>query len=150
MISLAVFDLQVRYHVFDSCMQRGQPPSIAELSATLNASMEQVRGALANLAEARMLVLQKDSGEILMANPFSAVPTSFLVETPRFSCYGNCIWDSLGIAAMLHQDVQIRTSCADCGHALQLKTIDEQVHGDRSVIHFAIPAHHWWDDIVFT
>ena len=144
------FDLQVRYHIYDSCMERGQPPLIDELSAILNVSKEQIGDALANLAEARILVLQKDSGEILMANPFSAVPTSFLVETQKFSCYGNCIWDSLGIAAMLHQDVRIRTSCADCGRALEIKIIQGMVQAHEALIHFAIPAHHWWDDIVFT
>jgi hypothetical protein len=150
MTGLQVFDLQVRYHIYDLCLKRGQPPSIAELSAVLNTPLEQVGDALSNLAEAHMLVLQRESGEILMANPFSAVPTSFLVETPKFSCYGNCIWDSLGIAAMLDQDVHIRTSCADCGHALEIRIINGEVYGDTGLIHFAIPARHWWDDIVFT
>jgi hypothetical protein len=150
MTSLNAFDLEARYHIYDICMKRGQPPLIGELSTLLSAPTEQVREALANLAEAHMLVLQKDTGEILMANPFSAVPTGFLVETPKFVCYGNCIWDSLGIAAMLHQDVHIRTSCADCGHSLELKILDGEVRGDEGLIHFAIPARHWWDDIVFT
>ena len=150
MTSLDLFDLETRFHVFNFCLERGHPPSIAELSSVLKAPAEQVRNALANLAEAHMLVLQKESGEILMANPFSAVPTSFLVETLEFSCYGNCIWDSLGIAALLHQDVHIRTSCADCGHALELRIMDGNIYGDEGLVHFAVPARHWWDDIVFT
>ena len=145
-----VLDLQVRYHVYDGCIKRGQPPLIGELSSILNVSTEQIRNALVNLAEAHMLVLQKDSGEILMANPFSAVPTSFVVETPKFSCYGNCIWDALGIAAMLDQAVSIKTSCADCGFALELKIMQGAVSGHEGIVHFAIPARHWWDDIVFT
>jgi hypothetical protein len=36
-----------------------------------------------------------------MANPFSAVPTPFLVRSGDRSWYGNCIWDALGIPAML-------------------------------------------------
>lgn len=150
MTNLNELDLQARSLIYDSCLKHGQPPSIEQLSADLDASLEQTRSALANLAEAHMLVLQKDSGEILMANPFSAVPTSFVVETLKFTCYGNCIWDSLGIAAMLHQDVTIKTSCADCGHALQLQVTNNKVQGDQGLIHFAIPARHWWDDIVFT
>jgi hypothetical protein len=150
MTSLNRFDLQARAHIYNFCLERGQPPSIAELSTALGAQAQQTREALAKLAEAHMLVLQKESGEILMANPFSAVPTSFLVETPKFSCYGNCIWDSLGIAAMLNQDVRIRTSCADCGQALELKIIQGSVQGQDGIVHFAIPARHWWDDIVFT
>lgn len=145
-----VLDLQLRYHIYDVCMKRGQPPLIGELSSILNAPAGHIRNALANLAEAHMLVLQKDSGEILMANPFSAVPTSFMVETPKFSCYGNCIWDALGIAAMLDQDATIKTSCADCGYALELRIVQSEVSGPNAIVHFAIPARHWWDDIVFT
>jgi hypothetical protein len=150
MTNLDLRDLQTRSYIYNFCLERGQPPSIAELSAVLNTSMDQIKDALVKLAEAHMLVLQKDSGEILMANPFSAVPTGFLVETPAFSCYGNCIWDSLGIAAMLHQDVHVRTSCADCGQSIELKIVNEEVRGDESIVHFAIPARQWWDDIVFT
>ena len=150
MAPLSEFDLQVRSHIYDSCMKRGKPPSIAELSIALSGKTEEIRSALENLAEAHMLVLQKDSGELLMANPFSAVPTSFLVETPQFACYGNCIWDSLGIAAMLNQEVRIQTSCADCGDALEVSIVNGEVRGDPGLVHFAIPAHHWWDDIVFT
>jgi hypothetical protein len=150
MATLSEFDLQVRSHIFDLCMQRGEPPLVSELSKLVNSPARQVQNALSNLADAHMLVLQKDSGEILMANPFSAVPTSFLVGTPNFSCYGNCIWDSLGIAAMLNQDVRIRSSCADCGDALDVNIVSGDVRGDTGIVHFAIPAHHWWDDIVFT
>ena len=150
MATLDEFHLQVRSHIYDSCIKRGKPPSISELSEQMNVPTGRIQDALSYLADAHMLVLQKDSGELLMANPFSAVPTPFLVETPQFSCYGNCIWDSLGIAAMLNQDVRIQTSCADCGGALEVSIVDGEVRGDPEIVHFAIPAHHWWDDIVFT
>ena len=149
MTQLGEFDLQVRYHVYDVCLAGGKPPAIGELSDRINAPVEQIQGALVNLADAHMLVLQKANGEILMANPFSAVPTPFVVETPAFFCYGNCIWDSLGIAAMLHQDVRIRTSCADCGSVLELQVTQAEV-GGNGIVHFAIPARRWWEDIVFT
>ena len=149
-MSLNEFDLQVRSHIYDACLRRGRPPLVEELSSLLNTTEQQVQGALTNLAEAHMMVLQSDGGEILMAQPFSAVPTPFLVETAQFSCYANCIWDGLGVAAMLHQDVHIQTSCADCGQALELQVIGGEVRGLDGVIHFALPARRWWADIVFT
>jgi hypothetical protein len=145
----SIIEEQVRREVYDACMRCGYPPTAGEMAATLAFPVEQVREALGRLAAGRVVVLQPESGEILMANPFSAVPTPFLVELPAYSCYGNCIWDALGIAAMLHQDARIKTACGDCGLALELSIVDGQVQGDPSVIHFAIPAHHWWDDIVF-
>lgn len=95
-----------------------------------------------------MLVLQRN-GEILMANPFSAVPTPFLVSVGQQSWYGNCIWDAMGIAAMLHRNAFIETSCGCCGTAMTLETPDDCVDGDERIVHFAIPAVRWWDDIVF-
>ena len=142
-------DFLVRHQVYDVAMQRGYPPSITELSANLVIHPEQAQAALQRLAAGRILVLQPDCCEILMANPFSAVPTPFLVNLPSYSCFGNCIWDAMGIAAMLKQDAQIKTACGDCGTALELRIVDGVLQGDKSLVHFAIPAHHWWDDIVF-
>ena len=143
------FDWQVRRYVYDVTMRRGYPPLMAEISTGLNATIEKTRAALGRLAAGRALVLQPDRGEILMANPFSAVPTPFLVHVSHYACYGNCIWDALGIPAMLQQDAHIKTACGDCSFALELRVVNGQVQGDPSLVHFAIPAHHWWDDIVF-
>ena len=140
-------DDTVRWHVYDVTMREGAPPSASRLSESLNRPIDDVRASLERLAIARMLVLR--NGEVLMAGPFSAVPTPFRVTTPNFSCYGNCIWDALGIAGMLQSDVTIDTSCGDCGSAMQVSVHDEQVLGD-GIIHFALPARQWWQDIVFT
>jgi hypothetical protein len=145
----STLDLKVRQQVYDTSIRRGYPPSISDLASGLDITLEQARAALQRLAAGHVLVLQPASGEVLMANPFSAVPTPFLVELPKYACYGNCIWDALGIAAMLGQDAQIKTACGDCGLALELRIANGQVQGEPSVIHFAMPAQNWWDDIVF-
>jgi len=88
--------------------------------------------------------------QILMANPFSAVPTPVVVELASYSCFANCIWDALGVPAMLKQDARIKTACGDCGLALEVSVVGGQVHDGTSVVHFAVPAHHWWDDVVFS
>ena len=110
-----------------------------------------VLGALQRLAAGHVLVLQPDTGEILMANPFSAVPTPFVVELAPggYSCFGNCVWDSLGIAAMTGQDARIKTACGDCGTAMEVTVANGSVQQAEGLVHFAIPALHWWDDIVF-
>jgi len=149
MAQTSALDLKVRQQVYDTSIRRGYPPSISEIASTLDIPIDQANAALGRLAAGHVLVLQPASGEVLMANPFSAVPTPFLVELPSYSCYGNCIWDALGIAAMLKQDARIKTACGDCGQALELRVANGQVEDDPSVIHFAIPAQHWWDDIVF-
>ncbi len=143
------FDKEVRYHIYDYVIREGLSPTIAETSSALSRSSEDVSSSFQRLADAHVLVLQKGSGEILMANPFSAVPTPFLVKTEERFYYGNCIWDAMGIPAMLKQDAVIETSCGCCSTAMNLKITNGSLEEGRGIAHFAIPAARWWDDIVF-
>ena len=142
-------DFQVRRYVYDSTLARGVPPLLAEVSENLQVSVAEVRDAFHRLGAGRVLVLQPDSGEILMASPFSAVPTPFVVELGDFSCFGNCIWDALGIAAMTGRDARVLTACGDCGTAMEVTLANGALRHAEGLAHFAIPARHWWDDIVF-
>jgi hypothetical protein len=76
-------DIRVRAHVYDITMRTGAPPTSAEVARAMSLSGETVLGAFHRLADAHVLVLKPDTGEVLMANPFSAVPTPFLVETEK-------------------------------------------------------------------
>lgn len=144
------FDQRVRGFIYEATVGRGYPPLIAEVANYLGSPEGLVRQAFRRLAAGHIIVLQVESDEILMANPFSAVPTPFLVEAKPYASYGNCIWDAMGIAAMLHQDATIRTSCGDCGSAVELHIRGGRVQTDQGILHFAVPALHWWDDIVFS
>ncbi len=145
----AVWDTEVRRHIYEYVMREGVPPSVAETASTLGHSSEQVAATFRRLADAYMLVLQRDTGEILMANPFSAVPTPFQVHAGGRTFFGNCIWDALGIVAMLQQDGRLDTSCGCCGTAMQLTITHGVLEPAAGIAHFGIPAAHWWDDIVF-
>lgn len=142
-------DKVVRPYVYDYVMREGLPPTRAETSSALSRSPDEVRASFQRLADGHILVLQKGSGEVLMANPFSAVPTPFLVKAGDRSYYGNCIWDAMGIPAMLKQDAFIEASCGCCSTAMNLKITNGSLEEARGLAHFAIPAAHWWDDIVF-
>ena len=143
------FDQKVRYYVYDQTMTAGAPPIIAATATALAATPAQVQASFQRLADAHMLVLQRDSGEILMANPFSAVPTPFLAQVDGRTYYGNCIWDVMGIPAMLKRDALIQTSCGDCGTSMTLQIVNGSLEPALGIVHFAIPAAQWWNDIVF-
>jgi hypothetical protein len=85
-----------------------------------------------------------------MANPFSAVPTPFLVEAAGKTWYANCAWDAFGICAALHEDGRIRTACADCGERIVIHVRDGKPDDTSLLFHCLVPASHWWDDIVYT
>jgi hypothetical protein len=143
-------DAVLRRQIYDGTLKGGHPPSIAELTATTSLSESKIRDGLQRLAAARVVVLQPTTGEILMAPPFSAVPTSFVVHSSRFPTYANCAWDALGVPIMLRERGRIVSSCGCCGDRITLDVGSDDPPSARDVIHFAVPAARWWQDIVFT
>jgi hypothetical protein len=85
-----------------------------------------------------------------MANPFSAVPTSYRVEADGRSWYANCAWDAFGIPAALHVDGHVSSACPDCGEPIEIDVRDHRPIPEEHVFHVLVPAAHWWDDIGFT
>jgi hypothetical protein len=147
---MSEIDAEVRRLIYDRFLTQGASISKAEVAAELSLPEVQVTISYNRLAEAHILVLQPASGQVLMANPFSAVPTAFRVASGAKEWWGNCIWDALGILAMIAQDGTVQTSCPDCGEALSITVVAADLAFAEGVIHFAVPAVHWWDNIVFT
>ena len=141
-------DSTLRLRVYDELVRTCQAPSVAALASHFEASVNDIRAALRRLHDAHMLVLQP-SGEVLMANPFSAVPTPFVTQVGEQRWFGNCIWDALGILAVLHANGRVLTSCAGCGDAMVMEVRDAALAAGDGIVHFALPARRWWDDIVF-
>jgi hypothetical protein len=148
------FKNHVRVRLYRMFLELGRCPSSAEVAGSLQCAVSDVATAFQELAAGHMLVLQPGNGEVLMANPLSAVPTPFVVETQADagsqSWYGNCIWDALGVIAMLQCDGRVLTSCGCCGESMTVSVHKREVEAKPpGVVHFAIPAKRWWDDIVF-
>jgi len=143
-------DAQVRVAIYREFVRTSRAPSTARLSEVTQIPLPEIREALERLAAGKAIFLQPESREILLAAPLCTVPTPFLVRTAGQSYFGTCIWDALGILAMLHQDGTVETSCSCCGEALSLEIRKGNVSGSPSIVHFALPAKQWWADIVFT
>ena len=144
-------DLRVRNEVYAAFVREGGAPTSPETAAALGLAPEEVEGAFHRLHQAHALVLQPGSTEIRMLNPFSAVETPHRVESGGRTWFANCAWDALGIPAALHADGRVESCCPDCGETLELEIRDgELVRGADLLVHFVVPARHWWDDIGFT
>jgi hypothetical protein len=141
----------VRVALYERFVDEGEAPGADEIAAALSISAEEAEAAYGRLAESRVIVLMPGTHEVWMANPLSAVPTAFRVETPRGSFWGNCIWDGLGAVAMLGGDGTVETRCPDCEESIELRVESgELVAGAEGVAHFAVPAARWWENIGFT
>jgi hypothetical protein len=142
-------DTEVRLALYRLFVDSGRAPSASALAAHLGAPMDEVRTALERLAAAKAVVLQPESREILIAAPLCAVPTPYLVHGGGRQYFGTCAWDALAIPAMLEADGRVETSCACCGEGMYIEIRKGAAEGS-GVIHFALPARQWWQDIVFT
>lgn len=143
-------DREVRLRLYDEFVRTARAPSAARLAGLLDRPVEQIRASLERLASGKAIVLQPESREILMANPLCGVPTPFVVRTANQSFFGSCVWDALGIIGMLQRGAQLETSCACCGETLGIEVKPGQAVRGTGIIHFAIPARRWWENIVFT
>lgn len=143
------FDNEVRVALYRLFVERTRAPVPAELAAELDASISDVEASLRRLAEAHVIVLAPGSEYLWMANPLSAIATPFRVEAHGRSYFANCIWDAFGTVAMLGDAGRVDTWCPDCGEPLSAEVRSGEVSGD-GLIHFAVPAARWWEDIGFT
>jgi hypothetical protein len=109
-----------------------------------------VQQALHDLAAGKVLILASNDGQIWAANPFCAVPSGFRVEIADRKYWGICIWDAFGIAAALGRDAVISATCGDCGVPMRFEIRNGQLAAGEGIVHFGVPAHHWWDNIGFT
>lgn len=144
------FDTDVRLELYREFVRTAQAPSIDNLAEKMQAPADDVRAALERLAAAKAIVLQPESREILMANPLCAVPTPFRVRTQDQSYFASCVWDAVGVIAMLQSNAELETSCGCCGEAMTIGVRGGYAVRTHGIIHFAIPAKRWWENIVFS
>jgi hypothetical protein len=141
---------EVRVTLFSVAAATGRVLQAPELARTLQRSESEVRAALRQLAAARALILAPNDGEIWVATPFCAVPSPFRVSALGRLYFGICIWDALEIAAALDAAADITAPCGDCGTLMRLEIRHGVLARTEGVVHFAVPAARWWDNIGFT
>ena len=153
-MQFSAIDRRVRHGIYAAWIASGVPPSAEKQAAVLGIPADEVRAARKRLAAAHALVIDDDA-EIRIAHPLSAAPTGFEVSAAGRTFHGNCIWDALAIPAMLGRDAAIAASCGDCQQPMEVRIEDGELIGselatDPRVVHLAVPAARWWDDVVYT
>jgi hypothetical protein len=144
------FDLEVKMAIYRRFAASGVRPSAAEIAGALGVAVDRVTESFLRLRSKRVLVLEADGESIRMAPPFSGVPTQHVVLSEGVSYYANCAWDALGIPAALHRPATVRSRCEQSLEPFQLDIAEGTIGASDWLFHCAVPAAHWWDDIVFT
>ncbi len=142
---------EVRLAVYDHFVVRQQAPSVEEVSERTGRPAAEVSSVFRGLAEVHVLVLRPGTDEVWMAMPFSAVPTGFTVRVGERSWWANCAWDALGVLAALDADGEVVADNPLGDEDLRVRVDDGKLTGPmKGVVHFAVPAARWWEDIGFT
>lgn len=145
------FDTQVKLAIYAMIAETGRVPNSSDVSRKVDVGENEIVEAFKRLHATRLLLPEPgDPTRIRMAPPFSGIPTKFPVEANGKHYYANCVWDAFGIAAALHCDAISHASDGHTGEALTLEVKNGAPVVKPYVAHFAVPAAHWWDDLVFT
>ena len=146
----ADLEIDVKLAIYGMIAETTRAPSRRALALRLGVEEPVVAEALSRLREKKLVYLGRESGEIVMAPPFSAVPTPFGVRIEGRTYYANCVWDAYGVAAALGKDAEIDASCGCCGEPTPMGVRDGSPVALPGLAHFAVPARHWWDDLTYT
>ncbi len=143
-------DNAVRFFVYDSFVRSAKPPSVVSLANQLHLSIGEVHDSYQRLENNHVFVLQPDDPFIRMAMPFSAIQTDYGVYTGSTRYFGNCAWDAFGIVAALGIDAVVSCVCSDCKHVADFRIARGVLERNDGIVHYAVPASRWWDNIVYT
>lgn len=143
------FAPRVRHAIYKTFAEGGIPKA-ATIAHQLRLQPEAVHAAMKELHNAHAIVLDPQTREPWMAPPFSALPTPFTVDGGGRSWFANCAWDAFGLPQLVGIDATITTTCHDCNGRIVYRVEQGSLVDAPGVVHFAVPAAKWWDDIGFT
>lgn len=143
-------DWRMRLFIYQYFVAHERPPTPDETAQHFGMAAADARRVFRRLHDHHALFLAPGTDRILMANPLSAVPTSFHVHTDGHRLWANCAWDSLGIPAMLHTDARIEATYAQVGENASYAITAGRLRGDGGVVHFPLPFRRWYDDLAHT
>jgi hypothetical protein len=140
----------VRTFVYQHFARTATPPTLDAVAQHFHLTPVQVEQIYLELDRIHAFFLEPGSLDIRIANPFSALPTGFRVESEGVHYWANCGWDSLGVAAALHADARIEAACAYSRDPLFMTIEDGQLAETDAVIHFVVPFAQWYENMAYT
>jgi hypothetical protein len=145
---------RVRTAVYEHFLQNAEPPLAEQLMTQFSLTRAETIALLRDLAESRGLAVVKGTSRILMAWPFSAIATPFLVHARGKRYYANCSWDAIAFHAMLGNDpILIASFCHFCAGPIAIHLTNgraTKVEPAATIVYLALRPTQWWEDIILT
>jgi Alkylmercury lyase len=140
----------LHYTILRHIIEEGYAPGLNDLVTILKVDKAEVEKALYTLQDYHGVVLHPHKTEVWVIHPFSLAPTNFLVRSAKGEWWGNCAWCSLGIAALLKEDLAITTRYAAYDEQVVIHIVNGEVQEKDMYIHFPIPMKNSWDNVIYT
>lgn len=140
----------LHYTIIKGIVDKGFAPTVNELSETLNYDEATIVKGLYDLQEYHGVVLHPNEPKIWVIHPFSLAPTNFYVISDKGEWWGNCAWCSLGIAALVKDNVKIVTSIGAEKKQIEINICEGQLQEKDYLIHFPVPMKNAWDNVIYT
>jgi hypothetical protein len=141
---------ELHYQIIKGIIDNGFAPTIEGLADILKSDPEEVVKKLYDLQDYHGVVLHPDKPKVWVIHPFSLAPTNFYVKSKKGNWWGNCGWCSLGVAALLNDDVKITTTIGAETKQVEITIIDGVLQEKNYFIHFPIPMKNAWDNVIYT
>lgn len=144
---------ELRKYVFDSFVESARAPLVEQIMQRFQLSREVVVERLQDLQASHHILLLPGTYRILMANPFSNIPSPFRVSTGSMQYYANCAWDAVAFHVMLDRDVRISSFCHHCGTPIEFSLSRRKLgsnEGKDVIVFLGTPVSKWYDNLVVT
>jgi len=142
---------QIRHFVYQHFAETTLPPSVEDTAAHFNISTKETREYYKVLHNLHFLFLDINTHAILVADPFTGIPTDFKVHTKDKTYFAKCFWDAFGITAALHSNnAVIEAICTGSNKSVQLEITNGQVTNNDILVHFSPPPSRSYENLVFT
>ncbi len=139
----------LHYYLIRHIVDHGFAPDNKEIANHFGVHEEQVVEGLLSLQEIHGVVLHPNEPKVWVIHPFSLAPTNFFLQSARQKWWSNCAWCSLGAAALIAEDLTIRTTIGSESESLEI-AVKNGVINDDLVVHFPIPMKNAWDNVIYT
>jgi hypothetical protein len=140
----------LHFQLIQGVVKHGYAPTVEHLAEIFKLDKEHIVRGLIELQDYHGVVLHPNEPKVWVIHPFSLAPTNFYVKSKGGQWWGNCAWCSLGIAALVQEDVTITTTIGAETQQVEIHVQDGEILEKNLFIHFPIPMRRAWDNVIYT
>jgi hypothetical protein len=137
-------------YIFRHFIDAGRAPKAADVVTEFGITEGAALSAFRQLRDQRLVLLDRDDRDILMAHPFASQNTGFVVATRDRHWWGGCSWEAFAIPSLVNARCLVATHCPGCGRVLALDVPATEPPAENWVAHFLVPVRNMWRNVLFT